>query len=76
MKAIAVFLLFWGMFFVVQGYYSSKLQNKCKKSTTQIKYVPRSVYAEQIEAGSNNAVTKQFKGMFEDDTSVWFPARG
>ena len=76
MKAVAVFLLFLGMFFIVQGYYSNKTSNRCKKSTTQIKYVPRSVYAEQIAAGTNDAVTRQFKGMFEDDTSVWFPARG
>ena len=76
MKAVSVFLLFVGMFLVVQGYYTNKTNKKCKKSTTQIKYVPRSVYAEQIEAGSNDNVTKKFKGMFEDDTSVWFPSRG
>jgi hypothetical protein len=74
MKAVAIFLLFFGMILVLQGYYSKETTKKCKKSTTQIKYVPRSVYEEQIAAGSENAVTKQFKGMFEDEP--WYPARG
>lgn len=70
MKAIAVFLLFLGMFLVVQGYYAEKY--KCQGEVTKIKYVPRTVYEEQLNP--EESVSKQFKSMFEDATE--FPARG
>jgi hypothetical protein len=64
MKAIAVFLLFIGMFLVVQGYYASKTQ--CPAQTTQVKYIPRSLYDEQLSDDPKTMVSTQFKGMFED----------
>lgn len=75
MKAVAVFLLFLGMFFVLQGYYSKDKKTKCNKTTTQIKYLPRSVYEEQIASGQKGEITRQFKGMFED-ANPWYPKRG
>ena len=68
MKAIAVFLLFLGMFLVVQGYYSEKY--KCIGDVTKIKYVPRTVYEEQLNP--TESVSKQFKSMFDDITE--YPA--
>lgn len=65
MKAIAVFLLFIGMFLVVQGYYQQVAA--CPEAKVQIKYVPQSVYEEQLgEKNNGDALSKQFKGMFED----------
>lgn len=68
MKAIAVFLLFLGMFLVVQGFYAEKY--KCTGDVTKIKIVPRTVYEEQLNP--SESVSKQFKSMFEDTTE--FPA--
>jgi len=46
MKAIAIFILFIGCLLIIQGYYSNK--KICKKDKVIIKYVPRSVYEEQM----------------------------
>ncbi len=64
MKAIAIFLLFVGMFLVVQGYYSKK--SICPPQEVQVKFIPRSLYDEQLSDDPSNMVSKQFKGMFED----------
>jgi hypothetical protein len=62
MKAVAVFLLFVGMFLIIQGYY--KQETKCPAPKVEVKYVPISLYEEQLTP--EQSVTKQFKGMFED----------
>lgn len=64
MKAIAVFLLFIGMFLVVQGYYSQS--TKCPPPVVQIKYIPMSLYEEQLSNDPEKSVSRQFKGMFQD----------
>jgi hypothetical protein len=64
MKAIAVFMLFIGMFLVVQGYYAKK--TVCPAPEVQVKYIPRSLYDEQLSDDPSSMVSKQFKGMFED----------
>ena len=64
MKAIAVLLLFMGMFMVVQGYYAQK-QACPAPPPVQIKYIPRSAYDEML-APDGSQIEKQFKGMFED----------
>lgn len=73
MKAIAVFLLFVGMFLIVQGYYQRK--NECPAPAVQVKYVPRSVYEDQLAEDSGTAVTRQFKSLFED-VAPWPTALG
>ena len=65
MKAIAVFILFIGMFLMIQGYYAELIKDKSKEKIV-IKYVPRSVYEEQLSPESS--VLKQFNGMFNDIT--------
>lgn len=73
MKAVSVFLLFVGMFLVVQGYYSQKLARaEGDTGRVRIKYIPRSLYEEQL---SEPTVAKQFKGMFED-VNPWPTMRG
>ena len=42
MKAIAVFLLFIGMFLVVQGYYQQTAA--CPAPKVEVKYIPKSLY--------------------------------
>jgi hypothetical protein len=64
MKGIAVFMLFIGMFLVVQGYYAQS--TACPEPKIQIKYVPRSLYEEQLSDNKENPISKQFRGMFED----------
>lgn len=65
MKAIAVFLLFVGMFLVIQGYYSQSVTQQCPVPQVQVKYIPRSEYDEMMSPDGNK-IEKQFKGMFED----------
>ena len=63
MKAIAIFLLFIGTILIVQGYYSKKY-NKCEKEKVIIKYIPRSVYEDQMKPEEN--LETYYKGMFEN----------
>jgi hypothetical protein len=62
MKAIAIFLLFIGILLIIQGYYSNKLV--CKKDKVVVKYVPRSVYEDQMNP--SESLQTFYKGMFED----------
>jgi hypothetical protein len=62
MKAIAIFLLFIGTIFVIQGYYSQ--EKSCPQPKTIIKYIPRSTYEEQLSGSENLKVF--YKSMFED----------
>lgn len=64
MKAIALFLLFIGMFLVVQGYYTN--HEACPPPSVQVKYIPMSLYEEQLANDPKRSVSQQFKGMFED----------
>ena len=47
MKAIAIFLLFIGSILIIQGYYANK--SVCKKDKVIVKYIPRSIYEEQLK---------------------------
>lgn len=67
MKAIAVFLLFVGSLLVVQGYYSKTSETACPVPEVKVKYVPMSLYEEQLS--DENKVSKQFKSLFEDVTT-------
>lgn len=64
MNAIAVFLLFVGMFLMVQGYYART--SECPKPKVEVKFVPRSVYEDQLSP--ENSVSRQFSSMFENTT--------
>ena len=66
MKAVAVLILFIGMFLILQGYYIQR-PNPENVPTVQIKFVPRTIYDEQWS--TEDPVSKHFKGMF-DDTMV------
>ena len=62
MKAIAIFLLFIGSILVIQGYYNNK--SVCKKDKVIVKYIPRSIYEEQLKP--EESLQTFYKGMFED----------
>ena len=66
MKSISIFLLFIGMFLVIQGYYSQT--SKCTRPKVEIKYIPRSIYEEQLS--DEQKLQVQFKSLFED-VSPW-----
>ena len=63
MKTIAIFLLFIGFFLIIQGYYNSKDEESYKIKTV-IKYVPRSVYEDQLT--DKEKLNEFYKSMFED----------
>lgn len=62
MKAIAIFLLFIGSIMIIQGYYNNK--SVCKKDKVIVKYIPRSIYEEQLKP--SESLQTFYKGMFED----------
>lgn len=62
MKAIAIFLLFIGSIMIIQGYYNNK--SVCKKDKVIVKYIPRSIYEEQLKPAES--LQTFYKGMFED----------
>ena len=62
MKAIAVFLLFIGSIMIIQGYYNNK--SVCKKDKVIVKYIPRSIYEEQLKP--EESLQTFYKSMFED----------
>ena len=66
MKPIAIFLLFIGTFLIIQGYYNQSSQ--CPVPKTVIKYIPRSLYEEQLSDNQNLEIF--YKSMFEDVTPV------
>jgi hypothetical protein len=62
MKAIAIFLLFIGSIMIIQGYYNNK--SVCKKDKVVVKYIPRSIYEEQLKP--EESLQTFYRGMFED----------
>jgi len=63
MKAFAIFLLFIGTILIVQGYYSKK-NNSYQKEKIIIKYIPRSIYEEQMKP--EESLENYYKGMFQN----------
>lgn len=61
MKSIAIFILFVGTVLIIQGYYENI--SACPKPETVIKYVPRSLYEEQVSDDEN--LNKYYKNIFE-----------
>ena len=66
MKSIAIFLLFVGTILIIQGYYNNLAS--CPKPKTVIKYIPRSLYEEQISGNEN--LDEYYKSMFEQQKQL------
>ena len=63
MRGIAVALLFVGTFLILQGYYAQRVASAATP-TVQVKYVPRSVYEEQLSTATPE-LSAQFRSLFE-----------
>ena len=61
MKAFAIFFLFLGIILVIQAYYKDK--TTCSVPKTIIKYVPRSIYEDQLN--SEERLAEFYKVMFD-----------
>lgn len=62
MKSIAIFLLFVGTLLIIQGYYKKKF-DKCNKAKTIIKYIPRTLYEEQLS--DSEKLNEYYSSIFE-----------
>jgi len=62
MKSIAIFLLFIGIILIIQGYYKQKFNN-CTKAKTIIKYIPRTLYEEQLS--DSDKLNEYYSSIFE-----------
>lgn len=63
MKTYIVFILFLGMFLIMNGIYQQKLRNITKLVRTEYRFVPRTLYDEVLSTGDGNVQTT-FKNMF------------
>lgn len=62
MKTLIVFLFLIGIIFIIQSYYSEKLE-KVQKSKTIFKYVPLNVYEGKMNG--IELIDNHFKSQFE-----------
>lgn len=62
MKSLALFLLFIGSLLIIQGYYKQKY-DKSQKSKTIIKYIPRTLYEEQLS--DSEKLNEYYSSIFE-----------
>ncbi len=61
MKGFAILILFIGIILVIQAYYNNMAA--CPEPKTIIKYVPRSIYDEQLS--DKQKLTEFYKVMFD-----------
>ena len=62
MKSIAIFFLFMGIILIINGYYSKKYELS-EKPKIIVKYVPRSLYEEQLTA--DEQLIDYYQSMFD-----------
>lgn len=62
MKSIAIFFLFIGIILIINGYYSQKYELS-EKPKTIVKYIPRTLYEEQLS--DNERLDQYYQSMFE-----------
>lgn len=68
MKTLVIFVLFIGMFLIIQGIYDEKLKAAEENKKVMYKFVPRTYYEEQIDESN---VTSKVSTMFNKE-SPWF----
>lgn len=72
MKTLILFILFLGLFFVMNGIYEQKLQAVQKEKEIEYKFIPRSLYEEQLSKESTSGLLdSKFPDMF-GKASPWF----
>ena len=68
MKAFIIFLLMAGIFLVVHGVYSERLERAQKKVKVEYRFVPRTLYDEFL---FEKQFTSKFDNIFNEE-SRWF----
>ncbi len=69
MKIFIVLILFVGMSMIIHGIYEEKYRELEKNVRVEYRFLPRTLYEEQLGAQEPNLVGK-FKNMFQSD-SPW-----
>ena len=69
MQALSFFFLMLGIIFITIGYVEHKSQEQCKENKIEYRFVPRSIYDEQIE--SVNVLDVQSE-MFADIDPIYY----
>jgi hypothetical protein len=69
MKALLILMLFVGMALVIHGIYEEKLQEQRGNVKIEYRFLPRTLYEEQLGKQSAN-LTTTFNNMFNED-SPW-----
>lgn len=67
MQIFIIFLLFVGMFMIMQGVYEEKLRISEQNKKTEYKFIPRTLYEEQL---SDSTLSDQIESLY--DSSPWF----
>jgi hypothetical protein len=68
MKTLVIFVLFIGMFLIIQGVYEEKLKAANDNKQVVYKFIPRTYYEEQL---ADSDLTQKVAPMF-NKTSPWF----
>lgn len=68
MKTVVIFVLFIGMFLIIQGVFDEKLKAVEENKKVVYKFIPRTYYEEQIDESN---VTSKVSTMFNKE-SPWF----
>lgn len=69
MKSLVIFTLFIGLFMIVHGIYEQKLKEAEEKVKIEYRFVPRSLYEEQM--ASSNDLTLKVGDLFSKE-SPWY----
>lgn len=73
MRALAFLILFAGLALVMHGVYEEKLSRVQRDVRVEYRFIPRTLYDEQLSQSEQGAAT-HFKDMFQKD-SPWPAAR-
>ena len=68
MKTLVIFVLFIGMFLIIQGVYDEKLKAAEDKKQIVYKFIPRTYYEEQLQ---DSELESKMSKMF-NQVSPWF----
>ena len=73
MKSLAFFFLMLGIVFITIGYTELKFKNKYKEKIIEYRFIPRSIYEEQMHPIN---LKSSFGSMFEKDEPQTSSTRG
>jgi hypothetical protein len=65
MKTLLIFILFAGMFLVISGVYEQKLDIVRKDKRVEYRFIPRTLYEEQL--ANNTTFASKVKPLFDSE---------